>query len=98
MSWSGCAGWAMPLDDEENELGVRCIAAAIPDYRGRASYAVSVSAPISRMSDERIGLLRGPLLQACDEIAAALGGSMSRGINRLRLRQSPQKGHGNRSE
>ena len=51
------------LDDEENELGVRCIAAAIPDYRGRASYAVSVSAPISRMSDERIGLLRGPLLQ-----------------------------------
>lgn len=66
------------LDDEENELGVRCIAAAIPDYRGRASYAVSVSAPISRMSDERIAALRGPLLRACDEIAAALGGSMNR--------------------
>lgn len=64
------------LDDEENELGVRCIAAAIPDYRGRASYAVSISAPISRMSDERIGLLRAPLLAARDEIAAALGGSM----------------------
>ena len=66
------------LDDEENELGVRCIAAAIPDYRGRASYAVSVSAPISRMTDERIASLRAPLLAACNEIAAALGGSMHR--------------------
>ena len=26
------------LDNEENEVGVRCIAAAIPDYRGRAFY------------------------------------------------------------
>ena len=38
------------LDNEENELGVRCIAAAIPDYRGRASYAISLSAPVSRMT------------------------------------------------
>ena len=27
------------LDNEENELGVQCVAAAIPDYTGRASYA-----------------------------------------------------------
>ncbi|MDO4270805.1 MAG: IclR family transcriptional regulator [Eubacteriales bacterium] len=66
------------LDNEENELGVRCIAAAIPDYRGRASYALSVSAPLTRMPDERIALLRGPVLAARDEIAAALGGGMRR--------------------
>ena len=35
------------LDNEENEVGVRCIAAAIPDYRGRAFYAISLSAPTS---------------------------------------------------
>ena len=65
-------GYAM--DNEENELGVRCIAAALPDYRGRASYAISVSAPLTRMSDERIAALRVPLLTARDEIAAAIGG------------------------
>ena len=65
-------GYAM--DNEENELGVRCIAAALPDYRGRASYAISVSAPLTRMSDERIAELRVPLLTARDEIAAAIGG------------------------
>ena len=66
------------LDNEENELGVRCMAAALPDYSGRASYAISVSAPITRMSDERITALRGPLLAARDEIASALGGSTRR--------------------
>ena len=76
IDWVRRLGYA--LDNEENELGVRCIAAALPDYSGRASYAISVSAPISRMSDERIATLRGPLLAARDEIAAALGGSMRR--------------------
>lgn len=42
------------LDDEENELGVRCIAVSIPDYNGHPKYAFSISAPVSRMSDERI--------------------------------------------
>ncbi len=67
-------GYAM--DNEENELGVCCIAAAIPDYRGRASYAISVSAPLTRMSDERIAALRVPLLETRDEIAEAIGGGM----------------------
>lgn len=62
------------LDNEENELGVRCIAAAVPDFRGRAGYALSISAPVSRMTDERITQLRIPLLAVRDEIAAALGG------------------------
>ncbi len=65
-------GYAM--DNEENELGVRCIATAIPDYRGRASYALSISAPLSRMTDERVASLRIPLMDARDEIAAAIGG------------------------
>ena len=62
------------LDNEENEMGVRCIAAAIPDYRGHAFYAISLSAPATRMPDERIIQLRGPLLCASRDIAQALGG------------------------
>ena len=61
------------LDNEETELGVRCIAAALPDYRGRAAYAISLSAPVGRMTDERIAELRGPLLSARAEIEAAMG-------------------------
>ncbi|MDD3279049.1 MAG: IclR family transcriptional regulator [Lachnospiraceae bacterium] len=42
------------LDDEENELGVRCIAACIHDYRKKPKYAFSISAPVNRMDDARI--------------------------------------------
>ena len=63
-------------DNEENELGVQCVAAAIPDYTGRASYAMSISAPVSRMSSSRIGELQGLLRAACGSISAALGGTI----------------------
>ena len=42
--------------------------------RGRASYAISLSAPVSRMTDQRVAELRAPLMAARDEIARALGG------------------------
>lgn len=45
------------LDDEENEMGVRCIAACIHDYRGKPKYAFSISVPINRMTDQRIDKL-----------------------------------------
>ena len=61
------------LDDEENEMGVRCIAAAVPDYRGRPVYAFSISAPASRMTDERIPQLAEYVLQTREELAATLG-------------------------
>ncbi len=64
-------GYAM--DDEENEMGVRCIAACIYDYRGKAKYAFSVSAPVSRMSDERIKELSTYVLKVKSELSNALG-------------------------
>lgn len=42
------------IDNEENELGVRCVAVAIPDQYGKYRYAVSVSAPINRMDDDTV--------------------------------------------
>lgn len=62
------------IDNEENELGIRCIAAAINDWRGYASYALSISAPASRFSDERIRLFAPLLLETRDQIASVIGG------------------------
>ena len=56
------------LDDEENELGVRCIAVGLPDYRGRSKYAFSISAPASRMTDQRLEELDQILLKTKQEI------------------------------
>ena len=58
------------LDDEENELGVRCIAVSIPDFKGRPKYAFSISAPVARMSDKRIEELSKIVLHIKKEIPA----------------------------
>ena len=42
------------LDNEECELGVRCVAAPIRDYTGRTVAGLSVSGPASRVTDELI--------------------------------------------
>lgn len=64
-------GYAM--DNEENEIGVRCIAACIFDYRGKAKYAFSVSAPINRMPDERIAVIAKDVLKVKEDLSKALG-------------------------
>ncbi len=55
------------IDDGEQELGVRCVAVAVP---GRLSSAVSVSGPASRVTHEAVPGLAEVLQQA----ARALGG------------------------
>ena len=57
------------LDNEENELGVRCIAAGVTDYKGRPKYAFSISAPVSRMDDQRVEELAYYVVKMKDEIA-----------------------------
>ena len=64
----GCA-----FDNEENELGVRCIAAAVYDYTGRACGALSISAPLLRMSDSYLARLQPHLIEARDHISRAMG-------------------------
>lgn len=62
------------IDNQENELDIRCIAAAIKDYRGKATYAISISAPLSRMTNEKIEKFKNPLLHECEIIAKMIGG------------------------
>lgn len=45
-------GWA--LDDEESEIGVRCIAVPVTDARGHTIAAVSLSGPVFRLDDETV--------------------------------------------
>lgn len=59
-------GYAM--DNEENEAGVRCIAAALKDYNGKSTYAVSISAPKDRMNDDRIQELKEMILNTKQQI------------------------------
>ena len=61
------------IDNEECELGARCIATGIRDYTGNIVAGLSVSGPISRMSFERIEEIRPILLG----IAADLSGQLS---------------------
>ena len=56
-------------DNEELEVGVRCIAAGIRDDSGRLVAGLSVSAPAERMQDEWIA----ELLQTAGRISAGLG-------------------------
>lgn len=61
------------VDNEENEIGVRCIGAAIKNYKGKAENAFSISAPISRMSDERIVFMIDEILKAKKDLSKAFG-------------------------
>lgn len=63
------------FDREENETGVMCIAASLKDYRKEARYAFSISAPVSRMQEERIETLVGYVVAVRKEIQEALWGN-----------------------
>lgn len=62
-------GYAM--DDEENEIGVRCVAVALPDMNGKSRYAISISAPEIRMTDEKIKICAKALKEAKRKIKQA---------------------------
>jgi DNA-binding IclR family transcriptional regulator len=65
------AGFA--IDDEECEVGVRCIAVPVSDFTGRVVASVSVTGPATRMTDAKIDAVRGLLLESAGEISRALG-------------------------
>jgi len=61
-------------DDEELEIGVKCIGAPIRDYTKRVIGAVSVSAPSMRFTADRMNSILIPLIkEAAEELSAKLG-------------------------
>lgn len=62
------------LDDEEQAVGLRCVAAPIYDEYGEPLAAISLSGPKARVTDERIPGLATLVKRVAAEISAALGG------------------------
>ena len=61
------------LDDEENEEGVRCIAASLRGYGKNVKYAFSISGPVSRMTKERVEELAVDIKKVQTELQRELG-------------------------
>lgn len=63
-------GWS--TDDEESNLGVRCVGAPILDASGIARAAIAVQAPAVRVPDERFAELGPEVTRAAKEISTLL--------------------------
>ena len=61
------------IDNMEHELGVRCIAAPIRDYHGKAIASLSVSGPALRIKDKRIPLIKEKVIKCCNIISQKMG-------------------------
>jgi len=61
------------IDDEENEVGIRCIGSPIYDHAGRLAGALSISGWTITMTRERMPQLAPELIQACLRISQELG-------------------------
>lgn len=60
------------LDDEECELGARCLSAGIKDYTGKYVAGISVSGPISRMTMDYIETIKNIVIETADRVSELL--------------------------
>ena len=60
------------LDDQEFDLGVRCISAPVFDFRGKGVGSIGISGPATRVTTERVPAL----VKIVKEIAKELSGRM----------------------
>lgn len=61
------------VDDEENEVGARCVGAPIFDHRGSCAGAISVSGSVGRLTDDRIATLADRVRGAAAAISRTMG-------------------------
>jgi len=61
------------VDDEENEIGVRCVAAPIFDHLNRPTAAISISSPVLRFSMSEVPLYGQKVTEAAAAISTKLG-------------------------
>ena len=61
------------VDNEEYDEGLRCVGAPIVDHSGRVVAAIGIGGPVTRVTPERIELLRSPGNPAI-QVASALDG------------------------
>jgi DNA-binding IclR family transcriptional regulator len=62
------------IDDEECELGVKCVAGPLWDCMGKIFASISVTGPSSRLSSKRIEEIRDRVVNTAQRISAKLSG------------------------
>ncbi len=62
------------IDNEERNLGMRCIAAPVFDVNAEAVAGISVSGPTSRVSQQDVERLSASVRQAAGALSVAIGG------------------------
>jgi DNA-binding IclR family transcriptional regulator len=61
------------IDDEEYEVGIRCVAAPVRNKRGAVVAALSISIPTVRLPNSELPRYREYVINAADEITKRLG-------------------------
>ncbi len=61
------------IDDEENEIGARCVGVPILDRRGRPIAAISLSGPAFRFSPVEVEIMGDALREAAARISERIG-------------------------
>lgn len=61
------------VDNEEHEIGIRCVGAPIRDETGAVIASCSISGPAGRMTDERIAELAPQVMRVAAAISQRLG-------------------------
>lgn len=61
------------IDDREHQEHIRCVGSPIFDMRGNVIAAVSVSGPVSRVTDEKLDLLKKEVKKTAQAISENLG-------------------------
>ena len=72
------------VDNEEREVGLRCIGAPVCNSAGDVIAAVSIAGPAFRLTEDRIPLLSGAVIRAGARISASLGYRETKGKLRQR--------------
>ena len=61
------------VDREELSIGLRCVASPVFDYTNYPSYSVSVAGPSSRLTEEKITVIKEEVKRVCRSLSKSLG-------------------------
>ncbi|UAK25909.1 IclR family transcriptional regulator [Sphingomonas nostoxanthinifaciens] len=65
------------IDDQENELGVRCVAAPVFDSKGLVRASLSISGSVARLAEPRLMMLGRTLSLAAQRMTNDIGGLLA---------------------
>lgn len=61
------------VDEQENEIGIRCLGAAVLNYRGEVCGAISISGSILSLTENKVEEFARILIEYTDKISKELG-------------------------